>query len=70
MTIKVKNISLKNKVFKKINELHKRSVKALERGDLRTSNKLERLSDNLYKKNYAKMFNVVKTKTGWKIKNA
>lgn len=56
--ITIKNPSLRKKVFKKLRVLHSRAVKAYERGDMKTGKKLEKLSDNLYKRNYYKMFKV------------
>lgn len=56
--ITVKNVSLRKKVFKQMRILHLKAVKAYERGDMKTGRKLEKLNDNIYKKNYYKMFDV------------
>ena len=59
MAITIKNASLRKKVFLKMRDLDRRAIKSYERGDLSGGNKLSRLSENIYKKNYFKMFSVV-----------
>ncbi|MCK4648051.1 hypothetical protein KAT51_00865 [bacterium] len=62
MVIKTKNPALRKKVFKEMRDLDRRAIKAYKRGDMKTGRKLEKLSDNIYSKNYNKMFDVITRK--------
>ena len=56
MVIYTKNPTLKSKVFKQIRKHENLAIKAYKKGKMRTGKKHETISDNLYAKNYSKMF--------------
>ena len=60
MVIKVKNKKLKSRVFKSIRRYENLALKSYSKGNMKTGKKYEKKSDQLYAKNYNKMFEVVK----------
>lgn len=60
MVVIVKNPTLKKQVLKKIDFATNKALKCYEKGDMKCGKKWDKKSDDLYKKNYYKMFKVVK----------
>jgi len=61
MVIKIKNKTLHSKIFKKLDEYDKKAIDYFKKGNMKMGKRYEKLSDNLYAKNYSKIF-IVKTK--------
>ena len=56
--IKVKNPTLKKKVFAKMNYYDKQAIKNYEVGNMKKGKYYESLSDKIYKDNYSKIFQI------------
>jgi hypothetical protein len=60
MTVSIKDKKLHSKVMKRINYFNSLELKAINRGNLTKAREYEKKSDNLYKDNYYKMFQIKK----------
>lgn len=59
MALIVRDSKLKNQVFKKLDQYHNKAESNYKKGNMKLGKKYEKLGDDLYKKNYKKMFKVV-----------
>jgi len=60
MVVKIKNPTLKKAVFKKIDNYSSKALKCYKKGDMKCGRRWEKKSDDIYKRNYNKMFKIVK----------
>ena len=60
MTVTIKNPSLHKKIFKKIDKYDSKAIKCYEKGNMKGGRRFEKISDNLYKNNYRKMFKITR----------
>jgi len=60
MVVKVKNMALKKSTFRRMKVLDDKALKCYKKGDMKCGQKFEKASDNLYAKNYNKMFKIIK----------
>ena len=62
MAIYTKNPELKKKIFKLIRRYENLAIRSYEKGNIKLGKKYEKESDNLYRKNYKKIFTTQKKK--------
>lgn len=60
MSLKVKNPTLKKKIFRKMNSYDAKALREYRKGNLKKGRIYENASDRLYSKNYYKMFRVTR----------
>jgi len=60
MVVTIKNPTLHKVVFKRIDNYSSKALKCYEKGDMKCGRRWEKKSDDIYKKNYKKMFKVTK----------
>ena len=62
MVIKIKNVSLKRKVFAQMDKLDSKALKLYKVGKIKEGRKFENRSDKIYDKNYNKIFQIIRKK--------
>jgi hypothetical protein len=60
MAVTIKNPTLHKVVFRKIDDYDSKAIKCYEKGDMKCGKRWEKKSDDIYKKNYKKMFKITK----------
>ena len=60
MVVTVRNPALKRRIFKQMNSFDSKASRCYKKGDMKCGEKWEKKSDSLYKKNYNKMFKIIK----------
>jgi len=60
MAVCIKNPALKKRIYKLMDKYDNLAIKAYDKGKMAQGKKYEKKSDQLYAKNYNKMFEVVK----------
>lgn len=61
MVVKIKNPALRKRVFKQMDSYDAKASKCYKKGDMECGNKWEKKSNEMYDKNYYKMFKVTKS---------
>lgn len=60
MVVTIKNPVLKKRIFKQMDSFDSKALKCYKKGDIKCGKRWEKRSDVLYKKNYNKIFKVVR----------